>query len=465
VLSGPGNNGGDGFVIARHLAAAGWPVRLALLGEEGRLRGDAALNAGRRRAAGGDIEPPTPDVLDGAGLVVDALFGAGLARALEGAALALIEAVSAAGLPVVAVDMPSGVDGDSGRVLGAAAAARLTVTFFRKKPGHLLLPGKALAGEIEVIDIGIPDAVLADVRPATFENDPVLWAEAFPWPRADAHKYSRGHLVVCGGAEMTGAARLAARAALRIGAGLVTIASAPEAAPVYANFMPAVLTTGLERAGDFAAYLDDARRRAALIGPGYGVDRKTHTHVLTALALGKRLCLDADALTVFAGRAEELFAAIAANAQAGGACILTPHEGEFARLFGAESIQGKLARARAAAAESGAVVLLKGADTVIAAPDGRAVINSGAPPELATGGSGDVLAGLIAGLLVQGVAAFESAAMAAWIHGRAAAAFGPGLIAEDLPDCVPGVLRALREASGDGVKAGRGAAAARLGDT
>ncbi|MDH3240877.1 MAG: NAD(P)H-hydrate dehydratase [Alphaproteobacteria bacterium] len=444
ILCGPGNNGGDGFVIARLLAEAGWTVRLGLLGDAAKLPNDAALNARRWREAGGEIVPLSPDLIAGAGLIVDALFGAGLARPLEGAARAAIEAAAASTLPIVAIDMPSGIHGDSGAVLGAAAPAALTVTFFRKKPGHLLLPGKVLAGEVRVVDIGIPARVLKTIRPKTFENGPRLWADAFPWPGADAHKYSRGHLVVGGGAEMTGAARLAARAALRIGAGLVTIATRPEAVAAYATYMPAVLTAALRRAGDFAAYLDDPRRRAALLGPGYGVDQKTHRHVLTALALGKLVCLDADALTVFRGRAGELYAAIAANAGAGGGAVLTPHEGEFARLFPDLTTGSKLDRAREAAVRSGAVVLIKGPDTVIAAPDGRAVINANAPPDLATGGSGDVLAGLVAGLLVQQVAPFESAAIAAWIHGRAAADFGPGLIADDLPDAVPGVLRHLK---------------------
>jgi NAD(P)H-hydrate epimerase len=444
VLAGPGNNGGDGFVIARHLAEAGWRVRVALLGEEAALGGDAGLNARRWREMSGAIVPLSVGALRGAGIIIDALFGAGLTRALGGVAREAVEAAAASGLPVVAVDMPSGVDGDSGTVLGVAAPAVLTVTFFRKKPGHLLLPGKALAGEVVVIDIGIPAAVLDHIHSATSENAPGLWADDFPWPDINAHKYSRGHLVIGGGAAMTGAARLAARAGLRIGAGLVTIVCSPVAVPVYASAMPGVLTAPMERAGDFAAYLDDRRRRAVLLGPGYGVDRKTHAHVLTALALGKLVCLDADALTVFAGRSGELFAAIRANADAGGATVLTPHEGEFARLFPELSVLGKLSRARAAAAESNATVLIKGSDTVIAAPDGRAVINANAPPDLATGGSGDVLAGLIAGLLVQEVAPFKAAAMAAWIHGRAAADFGPGLIAEDLPDCLPGVLRGLR---------------------
>jgi len=445
VLCGPGNNGGDGFIIACHLADAGWLVEVALLGEKSALDGDAAIAAQCWRDMSGAVAPLSVAALRGTGLIVDALFGAGLNRAIGGVAREVVEAAAASGQPVVAVDIPSGVDGDSGLVLGVAAAAGLTVTFFRKKPGHLLMPGKALAGEVVVIDIGIPGSVLNCIRSATFENTPELWVNDFPWPDFNAHKYSRGHLVIGGGSEMTGAAQLAARAGLRIGAGLVTIACGPKAVPTYTSSMPAVLTATLERSGDFAAYLEDSRRRAILLGPGYGVDRKTHTHVLTALALGKLVCLDADALTVFVGRSSELFAAIAANSDAGGATVLTPHEGEFARLFPGLSGRGKLARARMAAAESNAIVLIKGSDTVIAAPDGRAVINANAPPDLATGGTGDVLSGLIAGLLAQGVAPFEATSMAVWIHGRAAAEFGPGLIAEDLTDCLPGVLRGLRQ--------------------
>ncbi|MCZ6637671.1 MAG: NAD(P)H-hydrate dehydratase [Alphaproteobacteria bacterium] len=450
VICGPGNNGGDGFVIARYLAAAGWPVRLALLGQESKLQGDAALNARRWRAEmSGAVEPLTTAVLDGAEIIVDALFGAGLARPLDGAARDVVEKAAAMKVAVIAVDMPSGVDGDSGEVAGAAAPAKLTITFFRKKPGHLLMPGKALSGEVRVIDIGISATVLREIRPSAFENGPGIWGDDFPWPGPDAHKYSRGHVVIGGGAEMTGAARLAARAALRIGAGLVTIASQPEAVPIYASYMPGVLTCPLRRASDFAAYLKDPRRRAVLLGPGQGVDRKTHTQVLTALALGKRVCLDADALTVFGQHAQELFAAIADNAGAGGSVVLTPHEGEFRRLFphlcqtGGSGLD-KLSRARAAARESGATVLIKGSDTVIAAPDGRALINANAPPDLATGGSGDVLAGLIVGLMAQGLGPLTSAGMAAWVHGAAATGFGPGLIAEDLSDCIPGVLRDLR---------------------
>jgi NAD(P)H-hydrate epimerase len=433
VLCGPGNNGGDGFVVARLLAEAGWPVRVALLGRRAALKGDAARHAGRWTGA---VEALAPDVLDGAALAVDALFGAGLARPLDGAALAMVEAVKARRLDTVAVDVPSGVQGDSGAVLGDAIPAKLTVTFFRRKPGHLLLPGRVLAGEVVAADIGIPESVLDAIAPAQFENDPALWRGAWRWPQPGDHKYSRGHVVVVGGAHMTGAARLAARAAMRAGAGMVTIATPPEALPIYATAMPGVLTAPIARRADFVHMLDDARKRAILVGPGNGVSDTTRAHALAALATRRPVVIDADALTVFEGAADSLGSAIR------GPCVLTPHEGEFARLF--DPAGDKLSRARRAAAATGAVVLLKGADTVVAAPDGRAVIGTNAPPDLATAGAGDVLAGFILGLVGQGMPPFDAAAAGAWLHGAAAACFGPGLVAEDLPDLLPRVLRDLR---------------------
>ena len=441
VLCGPGNNGGDGFVIARHLGEADWDVVVALLGAADKLKGDAALNARRWK---GEVMALAPAVLDGRALVVDAIFGAGLARPLAGQALATIEAVNGRELPCVGVDTPSGIDGDSGEVRGAAPRCALTVTFFRKKPGHLLLPGRLLAGEVVVADIGIAESVLEAIAPRIVENTPSLWSHLLPWPGPWDHKYSRGHVIVGGGAEMTGAARLAAGAALRAGAGLVTIASPPEVVPIYAVYMPGVLTVPVDDEEAFAALLADRRRNAVLLGPGYGVNEATRARVLAALGAGKRMVLDADALTVFADSPADLFKAIA------GDCVLTPHEGEFARIFpdlGGE-FGGKLARARAAAEISGAVVLLKGADTVIASPGGRAAINANAPAMLATGGAGDVLAGLIIGLMAQGMAPFEAASAAAWIHGEAAFDFGPGLIAEDLAGLVPGVLARLEEGAG-----------------
>lgn len=436
VLAGPGANGGDGWVAARLLAAAGWPVRVGLLGDRAKLTGDAAHHAA---LWAGPTAPAAPDAVADADLIVDALFGAGLARALDGQAKALADAMAASPAPVVAVDLPSGVNGDSGQVLGAAASAALTVTFFRKKPGHLLAPGRFLAGEIVVADIGVGPA--AD--PATlFENAPALWPGTPAAPDPMGHKYGRGHVLVAGGAETTGAARMAARAALRAGAGLATIACPRASWPVYAAAELAVMVRPVDDAAGFAALLDDPRFSTAVLGPGLGVDAHARALVRAAAAAGRRLVLDADALTAFERDPPALFA----MTEAAPAAVLTPHGGEFRRLFpdiAAEPTAGKVAQARAAARRAGAVVLLKGPDTVIAAPDGRATINGNAPPTLATAGAGDVLAGVVAGLLADGAGAFAAAAAAAWLHGAAASAHGPGLIASDLIDRLPAAVEAL----------------------
>lgn len=439
VLCGPGNNGGDGFVAARHLAEAGWPVKLFLLGEVSALEGDARVMAGRWQGAAGVL---SPKAVEDADLVVDAVFGAGLTRELSGAARTTIEAAANSGLPVIAVDIPSGIHGDTGAVLGCAAPASLSVTFLPRKTGHVLMPGRTYCGEVVVADIGTPPHILEALETTCWENHPDLWLGRYPWPRPGDHKYTRGFaVVVSGGSASTGAARLAARAALRAGAGLVGLIGPREALPIYAGGVTAVTTTSFEDAGGFDTYISDRRRNVVLLGPGNGVHRATRSRVLAALSLKKSCVLDADALTVFQGSPRDLFDAIASP------CILTPHAGEFARIFSAEilDLPNRVERVRRAAAISGAVVLLKGADTVIAEPGGRAVINTNAPPDLATAGAGDVLAGFAAGLLAQGMPPFEAACAAAWLHGAAATAFGPGLIAEDLEVELPGVLRALKE--------------------
>jgi ADP-dependent NAD(P)H-hydrate dehydratase / NAD(P)H-hydrate epimerase len=434
ILCGPGNNGGDGFVVARLLAAAGWPVTVALLGSADALKGDAKVNAQRWSGA---VMPLSVACLKDAALVVDALFGAGLTRALAGDAAVVVDEVNRRALACVAIDIPSGIDGDTGEVLGTAPRCRLTVTFFRLKPGHLLLPGRGYCGETVLADIGIPAHVLDAIKPSCFANGPALWRHVFPWPRLDGHKYDRGHAVVVGGVAVTGAGRLAARAALRAGAGLVTIASDPAAVPAYAADRASFMTRALHDHKDFDALLADARRNAVLLGPGNGADVTTQTRVRAALAAKKRCVLDADAITAFADDPEPLFRAIRSP------CVITPHDGEFKRLFAAGG--DKLTRTRLAAKKSGAVVLLKGADTVIATPDGRTVINHNAPPDLATAGAGDVLGGIIVGLLAQGMDAFDAACAGAWLHGEAAAAFGPGLIADDLPEMLPKALGRLRD--------------------
>ena len=454
VLCGPGNNGGDGYVVARCLSQAGWTVRLARLGAAPQGSGEAAQHAALWH---GDVVQLSPAALAGAVLVVDALFGAGLSRPLDGEAARTLQAAAAHKLPIVAIDVPSGVYGDSGRESGSdsvanpaaafvASGATLTVTFFRKKPGHVLLPGKALCGEVLVADIGTPESVWEHITPHSFENAPSLWAHALPALRPEAHKYNRGHALIYGGYPTTGAARLAARAAARIGAGLSTIAAPEVAFAVYAAALTSVMVSPLSintAQQDLARLLGDVRFNALLIGPGVGLHAATRQSTLAVLATGRSAVLDADALTVFQDAPNDLFGAIQ------GPCVLTPHEGEFARIFQIDNAASKPARALAAAQLSGAVVVLKGSDTVIASPDPHSalqtIVNTNAPPTLATAGSGDVLAGFITGLLAQGMPPFLAAAAAVWMHGAAASAFGPGLIAEDLPELLPGVLRELVE--------------------
>jgi len=448
VLCGPGNNGGDGFVAARILAERGWPVRLLFLGERAALKGDAAAAAGRWEGPVEALDETSlaDTVLDGAALVVDALFGAGLARPIGGTLGAVIAALNARAVPVVAVDVPSGVDGATGEVRGCAPLASLTVTFFRRKPGHLLLPGRLHCGEVLVASIGIPAAVLDRVRPVVAANHPDWWRHAFPLPGPSSHKYTRGHALVAGGAVMTGAARLAARAAARLGAGLVTVAVPQAVFSIYAAALTGVIVQPVSGGGagnaidGFRELLADPRRNAVLIGPGAGTGPATREKALAILESGKRAVFDADALTVFADDPQALFSAIRSAKTP--TPVLTPHEGEFSRLF--DRSGSKLERAHRAAQASGAVILLKGSDTVIAAPDGRAAVNDGAPAELATAGSGDVLAGMVVGLLAQGMPAFEAAAAAVWLHADAASRIGPGLVAEDLIEKMPATLAALK---------------------
>jgi ADP-dependent NAD(P)H-hydrate dehydratase / NAD(P)H-hydrate epimerase len=438
VLCGPGNNGGDGFVAARHLRERGYKVRLGFNGDPTRLPTDAAAMA--KLWSEGRVKL-SADLLAGSDVVVDALFGAGLARPIEGAFAELIDDVNASGLPVVAIDVPSGIDGTTGEVKGTAIEAVSTVTFFRLKPGHLLLPGRLHCGEVKLAQIGIPDSLLTTIAPKAFANEPLLWLSNFPWPKPEGHKYARGHAVVVSGpAYSTGAARLGARGALRVGAGLVTVASPRDAIKVNAAQLTAIMVREANDARALANLLADERKNAVLIGPGILVGERTKELVFAALASNAAVVLDADAITSFSDDAKRLFAAIRSRKAP---VIMTPHDGEFARLFGDIRAASKLERAREAAARSGAVILLKGSDTVVAAPDAIASVNATTSQWLATAGSGDVLGGMVAGLLAQRMTAFQAASAAVWLHGSAAKAFGPGLIAEDIPEMLPGVLRDL----------------------
>src|SRR6202051_1302783 len=446
VIAGPGNNGGDGFVAAAELAARGRDVSVILLCERDSVQGDAALAA---RGGKYPVLPFNPHAIGKPALIIDALFGAGLDRAVKGEPLEMIEAINANGVPVLSVDLPSGINGSTGAVMGVAVRATETITFFRRKPAHLLLPGRIHCGRVRVADIGIDARVLLEIRPRTFENTPQFWRKSFPVPRIDGHKYARGHaVIVSGDIASTGAARLSARGALRAGAGLVTLASPRDALAVNAAALAAVMVRAIDTVVEFAELLGDQRLNTCVIGPGAGVGARTRDLVLSALSAKRHLVLDADALTSFAEAPEHLFEAIKASQDP--QVVLTPHEGEFPRLFSDISnkhpLRSKLERVRAAAERSGAVVLLKGPDTVVASSQGRAAIAAKRPPWLATAGAGDVLAGMIAGMLAQSVPAFEAACIGVWMHGEAAREAGPGLIAEDLSETLPAVFRRLYDA-------------------
>lgn len=458
VLCGPGNNGGDGLVIARKLKEAGWPVRLGTTTDLANLKGDTALMAGLIDIKREEISPA---LFEGAGLVVDALFGTGLSRAMDGVAAQASEYLNQSAIPVFAIDMPSGVNAETGGVAGAAFQANTTISFGARKTGQLLFPGRAYCGRIVTVDIGLKADDILSLPPTTYENMPNLWGGAFPVPQYGGHKYSRGHVaVVSGPAARTGAARLGARAALRAGAGVVTLLSPADAMAENAAQLTAIMLRQADAADDIAAFLSDERLKTCLIGPALSADKTgasmVRDKVLSVLKSKCSCVLDADGLTAFEGRAAEMFERLTAND------VLTPHEGEFARLFpdAMKAGGGKLAIARKAAAECGAIVVLKGADTVVAAPDGRAAINTNAPASLATAGSGDVLGGIIAGLCAQGMPAFEAANAGVWLHGACGQVAGIGLIAEDLPDALPEVLKGLLAPA---AKGGRGAAGAPTG--
>lgn len=447
VLCGPGNNGGDGYIAAQFLLEAG--LEVVCFASAPPRKGSDAMRASLFYK--GPVSNFGEFSVASFGGVIDALFGAGLARDVHGAEAIAIDAVNTSDVPVVAVDLPSGISGESGHILGTAIRARATVTFFRKKPGHLLQPGRAHCGVLHAADIGIPDHILAAIEPHAFENAPDLWASALPVSGVEAHKYSRGHAAVfSGGAHSTGAARLSALAAARSGAGAVTLLSPPDAMTVNATHLTSIMVRETRGLRDVRQFFAERKVAAAVLGPGYGNPAFAREHALF-LASGEAegfhgLVLDADGITAFEQNPAELF-----DKRQGikTALVLTPHEGEFRRLFPdiAKSSTSKIEKAREAARRANAVLIYKGPDTVIAEPGGLAVVNANGTPLLATAGSGDVLTGIVCGLLAQRMPAFAAACASVWMHADAARRFGHGLIAEDLPAQIPAVLSALVRSS------------------
>ena len=437
VLCGPGNNGGDGYVAARILAERGFTVdiyadRAPRIGTE----------AARARAQWlGRVSPFKRFETQSYGLAIDALYGAGLSRPVEGEEAMVVAKLNAASLPVIAIDLPSGLHGDTGAETGPCIAATRTVTFFRLKPGHLLLPGRTLCGQVTVADIGLTEAHLQQDDLPLSGNTPELWRSSIIDPEIDTHKYRRGHCLVVSGPELqTGASRLAAIAALQAGAGAVTIAGARDALRIHAAHLTAIMLREAETPADFAALLE-RRFKAVIIGPAAGAGEQTLARIAAILHAAIPLVIDADGLTSLMGQLETVRARVDGKSP----LVMTPHSGEFERLFasnlmddltyvrlGAGLRASKVEKARAAARLTGAVIVFKGADTVIAAPDGRAAINDNAGPQLATAGSGDVLAGIVGSHLAQGMPGFEAAASAVWLHGRLGEILGKGLTADQL---------------------------------
>ncbi|MCV9997039.1 NAD(P)H-hydrate dehydratase [Pararhizobium sp. YC-54] len=428
VLCGPGNNGGDGYIAAVALRQSGADVRVHCLGEPARLKGDAARAHAAWAHSTAALSAYRPQPGD---IVIDAVFGAGLARPVGNDVALIMQAVAQARLPVIAVDLPSGVDGRTGQVLGESFRASHTVTFMARKPGHILLPGRTLCGSLEVVDIGIPERILRSHASGLCENAADLWAGQARVLDPSTHKFKRGHLAVfSGGPLTTGAARLSATAGLKAGAGLVTLVSPSDALDANAAHLTAVMLKEIDDAGALLQWLADKRVSAFVLGPGFGDMEKARQYAL--MLSDRALVLDADGITAFKDDSAPLFAAFAGGETR---LVMTPHDGEFARLFAdidADQTLSKVDRAIAAARRSHAVIVYKGADTVIASPDGRAAINTNAPPWLATAGSGDTLAGIIGAHLAQGMPAFEAAAAGVWRHGRAGTKAGEGLTAEEL---------------------------------
>ncbi|MDA0708259.1 MAG: NAD(P)H-hydrate dehydratase [Proteobacteria bacterium] len=433
IMCGPGNNGGDGFVIARHLKALSWAVDVALFGPKARLKGDARHMA--ERWDGDILSLKSVKVNAPYDVVVDAVFGTGLAKDIVGDLKKTIDIINSIDAYKVAVDIPSGVQGDTGKILASAFKADCTITFFREKPAHSLYPGKDYCGKVIVAEIGITDRVFSSVKPTIHKNHPDLWKNSLPKSHPSSHKYDKGHaVVVSGGVAHTGAARLAAKASLRIGAGLVSVSSPKDAISIHAAHLTAIM---IRNRDDLKADLCDRRLNAWCIGPAAGVTIETKLNVMDILSSGKKTVLDADALSVFENQPVQLFESLHSD------CVLTPHGGEFIRLFPKLKTEDKLSASLTAAKISGAVIVYKGADTVIASPNGHAAISTNAPATLATAGTGDVLAGLITGFLAQGMSAYEAACAAVWIHGECANRFGQGLISEDLESLIPSVLTSL----------------------
>lgn len=456
VVAGPGNNGGDGAITATELSALGFKVsvlRFVAPPQSNTCLTDAEQafskwqgHVQEKLLSEAILDKACLQLINQADVIIDALFGAGLSRPLEGELAALVNCINDSSALVIAVDIPSGLNGNTHQVNGACIRADVTITFYRYKPAHFLYPGAALCGRKRLMQIGLSDAQLNVDWPVCLLNEPTAFLQHLPVPSTSGHKFDRGHVLVRSGPlASTGAARLSAQTALECGSGLVTLSSDLAALPVNAAHLTAVMIKVCEGASEWRSLLQDSRITTVVVGPGNGIDVNTRKAVEYSLEANKHCILDADALSCWSTEADSqhLFRLLATCRNT---AVLTPHGGEFARLFPALHAQSGLSKldlALSAAKFASAVIVLKGADTVIASPDGRSAINASAPPWLATAGAGDVLAGLIASLVAQGMPAFEAACAAVWMHGEAALQLGYPMSAERLILQLPSVLNGL----------------------
>lgn len=457
ILAGPGNNGGDAFVVARLLKQRAYKIDMfelcSKVGQDGEIKSDANFMKKKWLEIGGQIHSLSNisdirESLDQSTMLIDGLFGAGLNRDIEKPLLSVIHEINRANLDVLAIDIPSGVNGDTGQIMGTAIKASRTCSFHRPKLGHYLYPGRAMCGELNIENIGISVRVSNQILPKQHINSPDLWRGSLNKRAINSHKYHQGSvLVVSGDQTMQGASVLSSNAAVKVGAGLVTMTVAKKELQTHPKSYAAIMLANLPE-GEVAKGLDALVRSkkiiASLIGPGSMPNFKTQERALALLKTSKRVVLDAGAITAFKGQGELLSAEIKNRDVLVPSVVLTPHEGEFKTLFPDLNVKNKIKAAREAAKRMNAVIVLKGADTVIASPDERVIVNANAPATLASAGTGDVLAGIIVGLIANiDTPLFEAAAAAVYIHGECANKISTELVADELIDHVADVKQVL----------------------
>jgi hydroxyethylthiazole kinase-like uncharacterized protein yjeF len=452
ILAGPGNNGGDAFVVARLLSERAYKIDTFNVCLKAVHNSDKESDAKKMRekwvkegAKLHSIEDWTTlkESIDSSALIIDGVFGAGLSRNIEGPLIEIIEFINQANTPVLAIDVPTGMNGNTGQIMGSALIADYTVSFHAPKQGHKLYPGKDLCGKLYIEDIGIPDRVTKTIAPKQYENTPDLWKACLKPRSSQSHKYNYGAvLVVVGDHTMRGASVLSSNAAIKAGAGLVTLAlNKEEEGTVHPKSFAAIMHNVIPETSDEKGWdqlFAEKKITAALIGPGACPTEETRQKCLALLKQNSLVVIDAGALTAFQDHREALIESLSERSLAHPKVILTPHEGEFKKLFPALDLSDKVNAAREAAKETQSIVLIKGADTVIASPDGRVMINTNAPPTLATAGTGDVLAGIITALASnKDNPAFEAAAAGVYIHAECANQISLELVADDLVGQIP----------------------------